>query len=78
MQYTFLISKAQYNFRNELCDSVQAQSNFAIAELVIRIKSKREITSAIEISPHNANTSFFAILNRKRVNNLLKKAGIHQ
>ena len=27
----FLISKAQYNFRNELFDSVEAQRNSAIA-----------------------------------------------
>ena len=33
--------------------------------------------TAIEISQHNANTAFFAILDRKRVNNLLKKADIY-
>ena len=54
----FLISKAQRNFRNELFDSVEAQHNSAIAERNFRTKLKRNLTSAIEISQHNANTSF--------------------
>ena len=33
---------------------------------------------AIEISQHNANTAFFAILDRKRVNNLPKKTDIYR
>ena len=58
----FLISEAQRNFRNELFDSVEAQRNSAIAEQHFRTKLKRNLTSAIEISHHNANTVFFAIL----------------
>ena len=58
----FLISEAQRNFRNELFDSVEAQRNSAIAEQHFRTKLKRNLTSAIEISHHNANTAFFAIL----------------
>ena len=41
-------------------------------------KLKRYLTFAIEISKHNANTAFFAILVRKRLNNFLKKADIYQ
>ena len=42
----------------------------AIAEQQFRTKLKRNLTSAIEISQHNSNTAFFAILVRKRVRNL--------
>ena len=55
----FLISEAQRNFRNKLFDSVE------IAEWRFCIKLKRKLTSAIEISQHNANTAFFAILDSK-------------
>ena len=54
----FLLSEAQRNFRNELFDSVEAQRNSAIAERYFRTKLKRNLTSAIEISQHNANTAF--------------------
>ena len=74
----FLLTEAQRNFRNELFDSVEAQRNSAIAERHFRTKLKRNPTSAIEISQHNANTAFFAILDRKRVNNLLNKPDIYQ
>ena len=74
----FLLSEAQRNFRNELFDSVEAQSNSAIAELYFRTKLKRNLTSAIEISQHNANTAFFAISHWKTVNNLLSKLEIYQ
>ena len=73
----FLISEAQRNFRNELLHSAKAQRNSAIAERRFRTKLKRNLTSATETSQHNANIAFFAILDRKRVNNLLKKADIH-
>ena len=72
-----LISEAQRNFRNELFDSVETQRNSAIAERYFLIKLKRNLTSAIEISQRNANTAFFAILDWKRENNLLKKADIY-
>ena len=55
----FLLSEAQRNFRNELFDSVEAQRNSAIAERYFRTKLKRNLTSAIEISQHNANTAVF-------------------
>ena len=58
----FLISEAQRNFRNELFDSVEAHRNPATAERYFRTKLKRNRTSAIKISQHNANTAFFAIL----------------
>ena len=58
----FLISEAQRNFRNELNDSVEAQHNSAIAERHFCTKLKRNLTSAIEISQHNANTAFFSSL----------------
>ena len=74
----FLLSEVQRNFRNEFFDSVEAQRNSAIAERYFRTKLKRNLTSAIEISQHNANTSFFAILDQKRVNNLLNKPEIYQ
>ena len=68
----FLISEAQRNFCNELFDSVEAQRNSAIAERHFLTKLKRNLTSAIEISQHNANTAFFGILDRERVNNFLR------
>ena len=54
------------------------QRNSAIAERHFRTKLKRNLTPAIEISQHNANTAFFSILDTKRVNNLPKKADIYQ
>ena len=61
----FLISEAQRNFRNEFFDSVDVQRNSAIAERHFRTKLKRNLTSAIEISQHRANTALFAIFDRK-------------
>ena len=55
----FLISKAQRNFRNELFDLAEAQRYYAIAERHFRTKLKRNLTSAIKISQHNANTASF-------------------
>ena len=65
-QFGFLISEAQRNFRDELFDSVEAQHNSAIVERHFRTKLKRNLTSAIEISQHNANTAFFAIFDGKK------------
>ena len=62
----FLISKAHRNFRTELFDSVKTQCNQHF-----RTKLKRNLTPAIEISQHNANTAVFAISDRKKVNSLL-------
>ena len=73
---SILISQAQRNFPNEHFDSVEAHCNSAIAERHFCTKFKRNLTFAIKISQHNANTTFFAILDRKRVNNLLKKAEV--
>ena len=56
--FIFLTSEAQRNFRNELFRSVEAQRNSAIAEQRFRTKLKRNLTSAIEISQHNANAAF--------------------
>ena len=61
----FLISEAQRNFRNQIFDLVKAQCNSAIAERHFHTKLKCNLTSAIEISQHNANAAFFAILDRK-------------
>ena len=58
----FLLSEVQHNFRKERFDSVEAQRNSAIAERYFLTKLKCNLTSAIEISQHNANTAFFAIL----------------
>ena len=44
---------------------VDAQRNSAIAERHFRTKLKRNLTSAIEISQHRANTALFAIFDRK-------------
>ena len=60
--FIFLLSKAQRNFHKELFDSVEAQRYSAIAEGYLCTKLKRNLTSANEISQHNANTAFFAIL----------------
>ena len=61
----FLISEAQRNFCNELFDSVDAQRNSAIAERHFCTKLKRNVTCAIEISQHRANSTLFAIFDRK-------------
>ena len=61
----FLISEAQRNFRNELFDSFEAQRNSTIAERHFCTKLKRNLTSANEISQHNANTEFFSNFDRK-------------
>ena len=57
---------------------VQLKSNSVIAERHFCTKLTPNLISAIEISQHNANTAFFAILFRKKVNNLLKKVEIYQ
>ena len=56
---------------------IQLKRN-AIAEQYFRTKLKRSLTSAIEISQHNANTAFFAISDWKTVHNLLNKLEIYQ
>ena len=61
----FSISEAQRKFRNKLFDSIEAQRNSAIAKRCFRTKLKRNLTSAIKISQHNANTAFLAILDKK-------------
>ena len=66
-----VFSEAQRTFRQKLFDSVE------IAEWHFCTKLKCNLPSAIEISQHKANTAFFAILDRKKVNNLLKKADIY-
>ena len=63
----FLISEAHRNFLNELFDSVEAQRNSAIAERHFRTKLRRNLTSAIEISQHNANTAFLQFLMQKSI-----------
>ena len=72
----FLIAEALRNFRNGIFDSVKAQSNSAIAERHFRTKLKRNLTSAIKIPQRQTNIAFFAILDPKRVSNLLKNAEI--
>ena len=61
----FLISEAHRDFRNELFDLVEVQRNCGIAYRHFRTKLKRNLTSTIEVSEHNANTAFFAIFGRK-------------
>ena len=73
----FSVSEAQRNFRNGLFDSVEAQRNSAIAKVHFRTKLKRNLTCATEIPQHKANIAFFAILDKKKVNNLLKNAEIY-
>ena len=58
-QRSFQPVKAQRKFRNELFHAIEAQRNSAIAEQRFRTKLKRNLTSAIEISQHNANAAFF-------------------
>ena len=73
----FLISKVQRNFRNKLFDTVEGQ-NSAIAKRHFGTKSKRSLTSAIKISKAQSKYCIFAMLDRKEVSKLLKKADIHQ
>ena len=56
----------------------EGQRNSAIAKRHFYTKLKRNVTSAIAILQHKANTAIFAILDRKRANNLLKKVNICQ
>ena len=56
--FIFLTCEAQRNFRNEFFHAIEAQRNSAIAEQRFRTKLKRNLTSAIEILQHNANTPF--------------------
>ena len=74
----FFYSEAQRNFCNKLFDLPEAQRNSAIVERHFRTKLKRNPTSAIEISQHNANAAFFCDFRQKKINNLLKKADIYQ
>ena len=53
-----LTSEAQRNFRNELFHAIETQRNSANAEQRFCTKLKRNLTSAIEISQHNANAAF--------------------
>ena len=46
--------------------------------IFVPIKLKCNLISVIEILHHNLDTAFFAILDRKRISNLLKKADIYQ
>ena len=62
----FKISEVQRNFCNELFDLVQAQHNSAIAKRHFRTKLMRNLTSAIEISQHIANTALFCNFRPKK------------
>ena len=62
----FFISEVQSNFRNDLFDLVEAKRNSAIVERHFCTKLKSNLTSAVEISQHNANTAFFTILGKKK------------
>ena len=55
----FYVIEAQRNFRNELFHAIEAQRNSAFVEQRFRTKLNRNLTSAIEISQHNANAAFF-------------------
>ena len=56
--FIFSISEAQRNFRDKLFDSVEAQSNFTIAERHFPTQLKRNLISEIEVIQLNANTAF--------------------
>ena len=58
-QRSFQPVKAQRIRRNLIFLISEAQRNSAIAERNFRTKLKRNLTSAIEISQHDANTAFF-------------------
>ena len=62
---TFLISKVQPNFRNKIFDLAKRQRNSAIVEWNFCTKSKRNLTFAIKILEHNANTTFLRFLTEK-------------
>ena len=61
----FVVSETQRNFRNELFDSDEAQAQ--LQNGIFCTKLKRNLTSAIQILQHNANTAFLAIFDKKRV-----------
>ena len=77
MQFHFLKFWSAAQLLQWLFNSIEAPRNSAIAEQRFRSKLKRNLTSAIEVSQHNANIAFFAILDRKKANNLLRKADIY-
>ena len=54
------------------------QVKTALRKRHFRTNLKHDPTTAVKMSQHNANTAFFAFLERKRVNNLLKKADSYQ
>ena len=72
-QFNIFTFWSAVQLRNEFFDSVEAQRNSAIAERHFRTTLKRNLTFATEISQHNANTAFFAILESKRVSNMIYK-----
>ena len=57
--------------------SLKRSANSAIAERNSRTKSKRNSTSAIKITQHDANSACFTILVGKRVRNLLMSRQIY-
>ena len=59
------VQRKMRNFHNELFDSVEAHRNSAVAERHFYSKLKRKVTFGIEISTHNKNAAFFAILDGK-------------
>ena len=71
----FLVSEVQCNFAMNFL--IQLKRN-AIAERHFRTTLKRNLTYATEISQHNATTAFFAILESKRVSNLINKPNIYE
>ena len=76
----FLISEVKRNFRNELFDSVEAQCNSAIVETHFRTMLKCNLTSAIEISQHDANRLLYCIFCnfRQKKSKQFVKEGRHQ
>ena len=70
----FLISKVQRNFRNEVCDLVEAQHISAIAE--------QDFHNKLNFCNSNFTTQckyrIFCYFRHEKVNKLLKKADIYQ
>ena len=69
----FLVSEAQRNFRNELFYSFEAQRNSTIAEWHFRTKLKYNPTHNSNFTTQ-CNNRIVCNFDRKRANNLLKKA----
>ena len=76
-QRSFQPVKAQCKMRNFILLTFEAQRNFRNCGTAFSYQVKAQPNFRNKISQHNANSAFFVILDRKKANNLPKKADIY-